>query len=67
MTAVLSEQQVLNQIADRLTGAHPTVPREAVSRLVHEEHARFNGSRIRDFVPLFVERHAKAELVKLGG
>ena len=63
----LSEQQIIDQIAHRLSGAYPTVSPEAVSRLVHELHARFNGSRIRDFVPLFVERLAKTELAKLGG
>ncbi|KUI04855.1 three-helix bundle dimerization domain-containing protein [Mycobacterium sp. IS-3022] len=61
----LSEQQILEQIAVRLTGTYPGVPVDAVSRLVHEQHARFEGSRIRDFVPLFVERHARAELNKV--
>jgi hypothetical protein len=34
---------------------------------VHEQFARFDGRPIRDFVPLFVERSAKAELNNLGG
>jgi hypothetical protein len=33
---------------------------------VHEQYARFDGSPIRDFVPLFVERSATRELTKLG-
>jgi hypothetical protein len=41
------------------------VSSEAVSRLVRKEHARFEGRPIRDFVPLFVERCAKAGLAKL--
>jgi hypothetical protein len=32
---------------------------------VEDAHARFEQSRIRDFVPLFVERRARAELAKL--
>jgi hypothetical protein len=38
---------------------------EDFTRVVQEEHARFNGRPLRDFVPLFVERSAKAELAKL--
>lgn len=37
-----------------------------INRIVLEEYARFEGKPIRDFVPLFVERHAKEELSKLG-
>jgi hypothetical protein len=61
----LSEQQIIDQIAERLTGVYPEVSSEAVSRLVRKEHARFEGRPIRDFVPLFVERCAKAGLAKL--
>jgi hypothetical protein len=34
---------------------------------VNEEHARFDGRPIREFIPLFVERNTKAGLAKLGG
>jgi hypothetical protein len=34
----------------------------AVNTLIGEEHARFEASRIRDFVPLFVEKRARREL-----
>jgi hypothetical protein len=61
----LSEQQIIDQIANRLSGVYPHVPPDAVSRLVYEGHARFDGRPVRDFVPLLVERHAKAELAKL--
>jgi len=36
-----------------------------ISRFVHEQHARYEGRPIRDFIPLFVERHARAELDKV--
>jgi integrase len=36
-----------------------------ICRVVRDEHARFEGRRIRDFVPLLVERNARAELSKL--
>ncbi|KUI45467.1 hypothetical protein AU198_17855 [Mycobacterium sp. GA-1199] len=61
----LSEQQVLDQIADRLSVSYPSVPADAVTGLVREHHARFEGRPIRDFIPLFVERKARAELERI--
>jgi hypothetical protein len=34
----------------------------AVNTLIRKEHARFESSRIRDFVPLLVEKRARREL-----
>jgi hypothetical protein len=62
----LSEQQIIDQLAGRLGAVYAEVEPEHVSRIVHEEYARFDGRPIRDFIPLFVERTAKAELSKLG-
>jgi hypothetical protein len=36
-----------------------------ISRVVTAEYTRFEGRPIRDFVRLFVERNARAELSKL--
>ena len=63
----LSEQQVIEQLACRLVASFTQVEPAAVSRIVLEEYARFDGRPIRDFIPLFVERNAKAELFRLGG
>ena len=63
----MSEQQVIEQIAERLSGAYPTVAPDVVSKIVNEKHARFEGRPLRDYVPLFVERHARTELAKLSG
>ena len=63
----LSEQQIIDELAGRLGEIYREVGPDHVSRVVHEEYVRFEGSRIRDFVPLLVERHAKVELAKLGG
>jgi hypothetical protein len=62
----LSEQQIIDEVAGRLVDVYADVEPSQVSRIVNEEYARFNASRIRDFIPLFVERNAKAELSKLG-
>ncbi len=62
----MSEQQVIDQVAQRLVGVHAALDPSQVSRVVHEQYARFEGHPIRDFIPLFVERSATEELSKLG-
>ena len=62
----LSEQQIIDQLAQRLADAHATVAPDRVAAVVHAQYARFEGRPIRDFIPLFVERGAKAELTRLG-
>jgi hypothetical protein len=61
----LSERRVIDQLADRLVDVYSEVPADQVVRVVLDKHARFEGRPVRDFVPLFVERYAKAELAKL--
>lgn len=62
----LSEQQIVERIAARLSDMYDRVPAEEVARL-DREHARFDGRPVRDFVPLFVERHAKEALGRISG
>ena len=62
----MSEQQIIDQLARRLADAHASLEPDRVAEVVDEEYGRFDGRTIRDFVPLFVGRNAKAELVKLG-
>jgi hypothetical protein len=38
----LSEQQIIEQLAERLTGLHSEVPADTVTRVVRQEHARFD-------------------------
>ena len=61
----LSEQQIIDQLSDRLTILFADVEPSQISRVVQEEYARFGDRPIRDFVPIFVERNAKTELLKL--
>ncbi|AFM16978.1 hypothetical protein Mycch_2195 [Mycolicibacterium chubuense NBB4] len=61
----LSEQQIIDQLAQRLADAHTAVERAQVAEIVREHYSRFDGRPIRDFVPLFVERNAKADLAKI--
>lgn len=62
----LSEQQIIDELAQRLADAHTKVEPAQVAKVVHEQYARFEGRPIRDFIPLFVERGATAELTRLG-
>jgi hypothetical protein len=41
------------------------VPPDTVMTVVHHNHARFDGGRIREFVPLLVERNSRQELAGL--
>ena len=57
-----SERAAIAQLKDRLTSTYTEIPPERVSTAVQVAHARFEQSRIRDFVPLLVERRVRAEL-----
>jgi hypothetical protein len=63
----LNEQHIIDHMTARLSAKYPTVPTEEVSRLIKDEYARFDDRPLREYLPLFVERHAKAELAKLAG
>lgn len=58
----ISEETLLEDIERRLIGQFPRVAAEVVDELVRHEHARFNASRIRDFVPVLVEKNARDQL-----
>jgi hypothetical protein len=63
----LSEQQIIDQLSQRLAGVYTDVEPDQVIRFVNEEYSRFEGRPIRDYIPLFVERHAADRLSKLIG
>ena len=45
--------------------AYAQVEPAKILSIVNREYARFSGSPIRDFIPLFVERNAKTALSKV--
>ena len=61
-TMQVSEDTLLADIQQRLTYEFPHVEPLAVNTLIRQEHARFETSQIRDFVPLLVEKRARREL-----
>ncbi|MET0700364.1 MAG: hypothetical protein ABWY93_11920 [Mycobacterium sp.] len=63
--ADLSEQAALEDLERRLTSAYAAIPRDRVSTAIHDAHARFQQSPIRDFIPLLVERRVRDDLAEL--
>jgi hypothetical protein len=61
----MDEQAQLREVVERLAGRYPTLPPDTVHGVVRDLHARFEGARIREFVPLFVERKARSALTAL--
>jgi hypothetical protein len=61
-TIQVTEETLLADIERRLVDEFPSVAPAAVNTLIRNVHARFEASRTRDFVPLFVEKRARREL-----
>lgn len=58
---------MIAEVERRLASRYAQFQPEEISTIVHSARAKFEQSRIRDFVPLFVERNASARLEKLRG
>jgi hypothetical protein len=65
MGKTLTEQQIMEHLAQRLAVVYPDIELDQVVRTVSEEFGRFDGRPIRDFIPLFVEKHANSRLSQL--
>ena len=59
------EDRAIGEVIDRLAKQFPQVPTNEVAQVVSESRSEFEQVPIRDFVPLFVERGAKARLREL--
>ena len=59
------EQKAIAHIIAQLQNAYEGVPSEAVAKIVNDLHSQYNGAKVRDFVPMFVERHANRTLARL--
>ena len=57
-----TEAQAVLAVIERLAGRFPDLDRAAIETVVTEEHAKLNDGPVRDFVPVLVERAAKARL-----
>ena len=59
------EERAIGEVIERLAKQFPRVPADEVAQVVIESRPEFDQVLIRDFVPLFVERGAKARLREL--
>lgn len=55
---------MVEEVARRLTNSYADISPERINSVVQGAYAQFEHSPIRDFVPLFVERRARAELTR---
>ncbi|WP_072804286.1 three-helix bundle dimerization domain-containing protein [Rhodococcoides yunnanense] len=56
------ESLQIEQVIERLTARYPFVSAGAIGHTVRTIHKRFDECRIRDFVPLLVEKAARRDL-----
>jgi hypothetical protein len=65
MLTINSEESRIAELVERLKAIYPTLPADTVAQVVNDMRDAFHGSRIREYVPLFVERRARAALTQL--
>jgi hypothetical protein len=65
MATTNSEETRIVELVERLKTTYPTLPADIVLEVVNEMRDAFHGSRIREYVPLFVERRARSALTEL--
>lgn len=62
-----TEQAAINNLIERLSKQFPELPADEIRKAVCGEYEGFEASKVRDFVPILVERAARRELVHAGG
>ena len=60
------EIHALDQLSDRLQGRFPEAPKDQIRNVVRQLHHEYDGSPIRDFIPVLVEREA-VDRLRTGG
>ena len=62
MGADRNEDDIVAEIVDRLSEKYPTLGRERVQTVVTEHRESMTTAKVRDFVPVLIERAAKDQL-----
>ena len=65
MTTEISDQEVMVQVADKLSEKNSDVPRNVIDDVVREEFMALAGWPVRDYLSVLTERAAKKRLKKL--
>jgi hypothetical protein len=58
------EELAIAQVSERLQRRFPTLPPAEIDLTVERHYHQFDQSRIRDFVPIFVERNVREDLTR---
>jgi anti-sigma-K factor RskA len=58
----IDEDKAIAEIVERLQERFPALSPETVTTVVNETRASFEGSKVRDFVPVLIEKEAKKRL-----
>jgi hypothetical protein len=61
----VSEDALIADVEQRLIGKYNELHPGQVASVIKNAHAAFADSRVRDFVPLLVERRAHVELTRV--
>ena len=59
------ERVLIGDVERRLAKKYTALPHDHIAAVVQHAYARFHSSRVRDFIPLLVERRADEELEEL--
>jgi hypothetical protein len=59
------ERDLINGVERRLAEKYAGLPVDHISAVVRHAYAQFHSSRVRDFIPLLVQRRADEELEEL--
>jgi hypothetical protein len=59
------ERAFIDDVGRRLAKKYAALPQDHITAVVQHAYARFQSSRVRDFIPLLVERRADEELEEL--
>lgn len=52
----------LGRLVETLAVRYPAVPQVAIEHIVLDIHERFEGSRVRTFIPILIEKAARGDL-----
>lgn len=61
-TLLHNEARALTDAIDRLATRFPLHSRATIAEIVNQTHQAYDDSRLRDFIPLLVEREARRKL-----
>jgi hypothetical protein len=59
------EQTALRHLAERMATQFPDVRADDIAKAIQGSYQQFESSRIRDFIPVLVERSVREDLAKL--